>query len=164
MLSPIVAERAAQPYMAIRTLVTMQTIGEVLPGLHPQVRRWLRAHGLQPAGQPFFKFSLIDMDRKLEVEDGFPIAATMTGDDQVLAGVRPAGRYATLRYIGHPDGLVDATAFLRESAGREGLTRDMANTPDGERWAASLEIGETDPADQPGTTKWTTQLAFRLAD
>jgi hypothetical protein len=36
-------------------------------------------------------------------------------------------------------------------------------TPDGERWAARLEIYETDPAVEPDMTKRTTLLAFRLS-
>jgi hypothetical protein len=40
----------------------------------------------------------------------------------------------------------------------------MTNTPDGQRWAARLEIRETDADDEPDMAKWTTQLAFRLAD
>jgi effector-binding domain-containing protein len=81
----------------------------------------------------------------------------------VLAGVLPAGRYATLRHTGHPDALLGVTAALLEWAGKEGLAWDVTSTPDGDRWAARLEIYETDPAVEPDMTKWTTQLAFRLA-
>ncbi|HEX3964848.1 MAG TPA: hypothetical protein VHZ03_50760 [Trebonia sp.] len=56
------------------------------------------------------------------------------------------------------------TASLLEWAGQEGPTWDMANAQDGERWAARLEIYETDPAVEPDMTKWITQLAFRLSD
>jgi effector-binding domain-containing protein len=164
MLNPVVAERPAQQYVAIRAQVTMQTIGAVLPPLHPQVFAWLGSRSIPPAGPPFWKYNVIDMDRGLEVEVAVPVAAPVDGDDGVLAGVLPAGRYATLRYTGHPDGLADATATLRDWASREGLTWDMTNTPAGERWAARLEIYETNPADEPDMTKWTTQLAFRLAD
>ena len=65
---------------------------------------------------------------------------------------------------GHPDGLLGATASLLEWASQEDLTWDMTSTPDGERWAARLEIYETDPAVEPDMAKWTTQLAFRLSD
>ncbi len=164
MLHPVVTERPAQPYVAIRSQVTMQTIGTVLPPLHPQVFAWLGSRYIPPAGPPFWKYNVIDMDRGLEVEVAVPVAAPVDGDDRVLAGVLPAGRYATLRYTGHPDGLADATATLRDWASGEGLTWDMTNTPAGERWAARLEIYETNPADEPDMTKWTTQLAFRLAD
>jgi effector-binding domain-containing protein len=81
---------------------------------------------------------VIDMDRVLEVEVGVPVVTPVDGDDRGLAGVLPAGRYATLQYTGHPDGLLGATAALREWASQEGLTWDMTSTPDGERWAARL--------------------------
>jgi hypothetical protein len=74
-VTPVIAERTEQLYVAIRALVTMQTLGQVVPGLHPEVRRWLRSQGLQPAGRPFFRYNVIDMDRQLEDEAGFPVAA-----------------------------------------------------------------------------------------
>jgi effector-binding domain-containing protein len=159
---PRIVERTEQPYVAIRALVTMQTLGEVLPGLHPEVRRWLRSQGVLPAGQPFFKYNVIDMERQLEVEAGFPIAAAMTGDDRVLAAVLPAGRYATLRHIGHPDGLVGATRKLLDWAAQQDLAWDVEAISEGQRWTARLEIYQYDPP--PDMDAWETELAFRLAN
>jgi effector-binding domain-containing protein len=164
MQTPVVAERPAQPCVAINAQVTMQTMDTILVPLHPQVFGWLGERGIPPAGPPFWKYNVIDMDGLLEVEVGVPVAAPADGDDRVLADVLPAGRYATVRYTGHPDGLIDVVASLRSWASQEGLTWDMTNTEDGERWGARLEIYETDPAVEPDMTKWTTQLAFRLAD
>ena len=161
---PEVNERVAQPYVAIRAQVTMQNLGAILPPLMPQVFGWLGERNIAPAGAPFWKYDVIDMARFLEVEVGVPVSAPADGDERVLAGVLPAGRYASVRYTGHPDGLVGAVASLLEWASEEGLTWDMTNTQDGERWAARLEIYETDPAVEPDMNKWTTQLAFRLAD
>jgi effector-binding domain-containing protein len=163
MTTPVVAERPAQPYVAIRAQVTMQTMDTILVPLHPQVFAWLGERSIPPAGPPFWKFNVIDMDRLLEVEVGVPLPAPVDGDDRVLAGMLPAGRYATVRYTGHPDGLMGVTASLREWAAEEGLTWDMTDTPNGERWAARLEIYETDPIVEPDLTKGVTQLAFRLA-
>jgi effector-binding domain-containing protein len=164
MLTPVIAERPAQPYVAIRAQVTMQTMDTVLAPLLPQVFAWLRERNIPSAGPPFWKYNVIDMDRLLEVEVGVPVTVRVDGDDKVLAGVLPFGRYATVRYTGHPNGLISAIASLREWARQEGLTWDMTDTPDGERWAARLEIYETDPSVEPDMTKWSTQLAFRLAD
>jgi len=158
-----VTERPSQPYVAIKAHVTMQTIGTVLPGLHPRVFAWLGERGVAPTGAPFWKYNVVDMERGLEVEVGVPVAATVDGDDQVLAGVLPPGRYATLRYTGHPDGLAGATAALFEWADEQNLTWDVRPGPDGDQWAARLEIYETDPAVEPDMTKWTTQLSFRLS-
>jgi effector-binding domain-containing protein len=161
---PEVITRDAQPYVAIRAIVTMQTIGTVLPELHPQVFAWLGERGIPPVGPPFWKYNVIDMERALEVEVGAPVAAAVDGDDRVLAGVLPAGRYASLRYTGNPDGLVGATASLLDWAAQQHLAWDVSQTEDGDQWAGRLEIYETDPAVEPDMAKWTTQLAFRLAD
>src|SRR5580693_8214365 len=139
MLTPVVAQRAAQPYVAIRAQVTMPTMDTILVPLGPRVFAWLRERDVPPAGPPFWKYNVIDMDRLLEVEVGVPVATPVDGDDRVLAGVLPAGRYVTLRHTGHPDGLIDVIASLQEWAKREGLAWDRADTPDGERWAARLE-------------------------
>ena len=42
----------------------------VLPAVHPEVEAWLKRAGVPIAGDPFFKFNLIDMDHELEVEVG----------------------------------------------------------------------------------------------
>jgi len=157
-----VIERTAQPYVAIKARVSMQTIGTILPELHPQVFAWLRERDIPPAGAPFWKYNLIDMSREMEVEVGVPVAAVADGDDRVLAGVLPPGRYATLRYTGHPDGLFDATVSLLKWAKEQDLTWDVRQTPDGEKWTSRLEIYETDPVVEPDLSKWVTHLAFRL--
>lgn len=164
MFTPIVAQRQAQPYVAIRAQVTMEAMASTLPPLIPQVFAWLGERGIPSAGPPFWKYNVIDMARLLEIEVGVPVTAPVDGDDRVLADVLPAGRYVTLRHTGHPDGLIDVVASLQEWAKQEGLAWDRTDTPDGERWAARLEIYETDPAVEPDMNKWTTELAFRLSD
>jgi RNA polymerase sigma-70 factor (ECF subfamily) len=159
-VTPVIAERTEQPYVAIRALVTMQTLGQVVPGLHPEVRRWLRSQGLQPAGRPFFRYNVIDMDRQLEVEAGFPVAAPVSGEDQVLAAVLPAGRYATLWHTGHPDGLVGASETLLDWAAQQGLAWDVTSTPDGQKWGCRLEIYHDEPGQD--MNDWKTELAFKL--
>jgi effector-binding domain-containing protein len=129
-----------------------------------EVFGWLGARGLGPAGAPFFKYNLIDMERELEVEAGVPVAAAVDGDDQVISGVLPAGRYATLTHVGHPSELVKVTGALLDWAATQGLRWDMSPADGGERWGCRLEIYLTDPSQEPDMSKWETQLAFRLAD
>ena len=69
---PHIIERPAQPYAAIKAQVTMQTLGTVLPGLHPRVFAWLGERGVAPTGAPFWKYNVVDMERGLEVEVGVP--------------------------------------------------------------------------------------------
>jgi hypothetical protein len=87
-----VIERSAQPYVAIKSQVTMQTLGAVLPGLHPHVFAWLGQRGISPAGAPFWKYNVIDMNRSLEVEVGVPVAAAVPATTRCWrACSRPAG-------------------------------------------------------------------------
>jgi effector-binding domain-containing protein len=161
--APEITERAEQPYVAVKARVTMQAISTIADRLG-EVFGWLAAHGVAPAGAPFLKYNVIDMARELEIEAGVPVAAAVDGDGSVLPGVLPAGRYATVTYVGHPAKLVDATAELLAWASGEGLVFDVSQTDAGERWGGRLEIFLTDPAKQPDMDKWETQLAFRLAD
>ena len=104
------------------------------------------------------------MARELEIEAGVPLAAAVDGDDHVVAGVLPAGRYATVTHTGHPSELVDVTGALLDWAAEQGLTWDISPAEDGDRWGARVEFYLTDPREEPDMSKWQTQLAFRLAD
>jgi effector-binding domain-containing protein len=160
--APVIVERAAQPYVAIRGTVGMDRIPEIADRM-PEVFIWLGERGIEPAGPPFFKYNLIDMARQLEIEVGVPVASSVDGDGTVLSGVLPAGRYATVTHVGHPAELVATTAALLEWAEKQGLTWDVSESPAGERWAARLESYHTDPAEEPDMNKWEIELAFRLA-
>lgn len=159
---PRVAERVATPYVAITANVTMDELAVVVPPLTGEVFGWLQAHGAAPAGAPFWKYNVIDMERGLEVEAGFPVAEPIEGDERVRAGVLPAGRYATLMNVGHPSTLMDATGRLLRWGDEHDLVWDASPSPEGERWACRLEIY----LDEPGQdmNDWHTELAFRLAD
>ena len=160
---PGIVERAEQPYVAIRGLVTMQTIGAVADRF-PEIFGWLAARGVVPAGAPFLEYNLIDMERQLEIEAGIPVVAAVDGDDQILFGVLPAGRYATVTHVGRFDGLIDVTAALLGWAAKQGLEWDMSETDHDQRWGCRLEVYKTDPSEEPDMDKWETELAFRLAD
>ena len=114
-------------------------------------------------GAPFLKYNVIDMARQLEIEAGVPVAAAIDDDGDVLSGVLPSGRYATVTHVGHPDKLIDVTAALLAWASAQGLNFDMSETGQGDRWGCRLEIYLTDPSQEPDMNKWETQLAFRLA-
>src|SRR5690349_15581703 len=93
---PQLEDRPAQPYVAIRTQVTMQELGPTIPQLLGEVFGWLGKQGGAPARPPFVRFLVIDMAAQLDIEVGVPIAAAVATEGRVAAGELPAGRYATL--------------------------------------------------------------------
>jgi effector-binding domain-containing protein len=159
--TPEITERPAQPYVAVGAEVTM----EQLPGLADrlgEVFGWLAERGIAPAGPPFFRYNVIDMEQRLAVEAGVPVPTAVGGDDRVTAGVLPAGQYATAIHVGPYDGLIGAVDNLLQWAEAQGLEWDKSPAEAGEHWGCRLEIYLTNPAEQPDATKWETQLAFRL--
>jgi effector-binding domain-containing protein len=159
--APEITERRAQPYVAIRARVTMAE----LPGLADrfgEVFGWLAEHDVTAAGAPFFRYNVIDMERQLEVEAGVPVHTEVEGDGHVVAGVLPAGRYATAIHSGPYDGLIGAVEDLLRWADSQGLDWDKSSADDGEHWGCRLEVYVTDPSELPDPADWETELAFRL--
>ena len=61
--APEIETRAEQPYVAVRAKVTMGEIA-AFARRFGEVFGWLDGHGLVPAGPPFFKYNVIDMQHR----------------------------------------------------------------------------------------------------
>ena len=160
---PIVAERDPRPYVFIPRTVTMATIASAADEIPPLIG-WLAEHGAAPAGPPFLRYNVIDMERELQLEAGVPVAAMVAAEGRVESGELPGGRYVTAIHTGPYDQLVTAVRDLLDWAAGQGLTWDKQESPDGEHWGCRLEAYPVNPAEQPDPAKWETELAFRLAD
>lgn len=160
---PEITQRAAQPCVGISAWVTMAGVGSVADRI-PEIFGWLGARGIAPAGPPFFRYHIIDMERQLQVEAGVPVASAVDDDGDIRAGTLPGGRFVVMTHTGAPDTLMGATGELLDWAAARGLAWDVTPTDEGESWGCRLEFYLTDPAEQPDLSKWQTQLAFRLAD
>ena len=158
--SPTIETRMYQPYAAIPVKVTMEELGSVVPPLTSRVFGWLAGRGITPAGPPFWRYVVVDMDTELELETGIPVASPVEGNGEIRAGVPPAGRYATVVHTGHPDTLVTATRDLLDWAAQRGLEWDT----EGMTWGCRLEEYLSDPEEVPDMRNWQTRLAFRLRD
>lgn len=164
---PTVVVRPEQPYVAIAGRVTMQTFGVVADRI-PELFGWLAARQIAPVGAPFLRYNVIDMEREFEIEAGVPVAEVVkVADDEpgdLFAAVLPAGRYAAVRHVGHPDELVEVNRRLLDWAEHRGLRWDVSDTERGQRWGCRTETYETDPRVEADPHNWTIALAFRLAD
>jgi len=80
----------------------------------------------------------------------------------VLAGVLPAGRYASLVHRGPYEQLYDANGALFGWIKEQGLKIDVTESAEGERFGCRLEIYLTDPAVEKDPQKWETEVAIRL--
>ncbi len=159
MAEPTIVERDEQPYVALRGKVAMDGIGAFADRMH-EVIGWIAARNIEPVGAPFFKYDVVDMDAGLVMEIGFPIEERHSGEEEIVGGVLPAGRYASVTHHGHPDGLLGATRDLLAWAEKEGHEWDA----NGNNWTCRLEIYKSDPREVPDMNDWETELLFRLRD
>ena len=134
----------------------MREIATVLPPLVNEVFAWLASKGIQPAGAPFWRYLVVDMKGKLEIDVAVPVAVAPPSDKHIVVDFLPAGRYATLLHTGHSEGLQKVTAKLLSWAESKGIGWQM----NGGKWGGRVEWYLTDPASEPDMTKWQTELAF----
>ena len=161
---PKLIHRREQPYVAIRTKVPIP-FGALLPPMWDEVHAWLVSRNLAAAGAPFIRYLTTDMETRLDIEVGFPVAAAVTGDGRISAGILPAGRYAVLEYTGpyEGDGVFKANVAMMEWAKEKDIVWYTSTKDNVEWWGTRLEIYLTSPASEPDSNKWQTQLAFLVA-
>jgi len=159
---PKIEERAAQHYAGIQATVPMGGISGAVDDAFPELFGWLAGTGTAPAGPPFIRYLVIDMEASLQLELGVPVAEPMPESGRIRPGTLPAGRYVVLRHVGPYDGLIDANAALQRWARERGLEFDMTDTPKGSAWGARFEEYITDPSGEPDPSKWETDVAYLL--
>jgi effector-binding domain-containing protein len=162
-VQPTIVQRDEQPYVGRRESIMMTEFARVadhLPGMFGS----LGERGVAVTGPPFFRYRVIDMSAELVVDAGIPVAGPVDVEEPTFVDVLPAGRYATVTHVGHPDELMAVTAKLLDWAQDHGLAWDMTPTAEGEVWGARLEVLLSNPAEEPDMHKWRTALFFRLAD
>ena len=146
--------RAEQPYAAVKATVTLETFPKIAHRF-PEVMQWLADRELPITGAPFFRYLRVT-DDEFEVEAGIPTIAEVPGEGEVFTATLPSGQYVVAVHEGGLDGLAAVTDRL--------LAHTVRFDRDGERWGARLETYFTDPAVEPDQSKWTTEVAIRLAD
>ena len=161
MTEPRIVERTAQPYVALRRTVGIP-FGDVVDQTLPRLWRWLESHAIEPAGPPFFKYDLIKMPDRLEIQFGVPLAAVPAIDREIVTGVLPAGRYATLTYHGPYNQLTAANGALIDWVRQNALELDAESTPEGERFACRFESYTNDPREVQNPADWETVLYYKL--
>jgi effector-binding domain-containing protein len=157
---PKLEQRPERPYAGIRCNVTMLEIATVLPPLIREVFAWLGERHATPAGPPFFRYRVIDMSRRLEIDVGVPVAAALSGDQRVIVDTLPGGQYATVIHTGNPAQLVEANAALQKWGSRNGIKWRESKVERGTAWASRLEIYLTDPATESDPNRWQTEIAY----
>lgn len=161
---PKIIERSPQAYAFMRFTVRMDEMMKPAEEGFPLVFKTLAEQGIQPIGAPFYNYRRINMAETLDVEAGIAVEQPGSATKHVTFATLPEGRFATLRWHGHPDQLEAVTAMLIGWLRLTEQPLDVEERADGDHFACRLELYETDPAAQPDMSQWMTELAFKLKD
>lgn len=159
---PKIDERPEKPYMGIRIQTPFKGMFTVVDKhLFKELRAWMNQAGIAPAGSPFLRYHVINMEGEMDIEVGMPVANVLPGNGRVSPGVLPGGRYASLIYINN--GYTGNSVLTRWGI-ENGLAFEQWAEPQGTAFRARYERFLTDPKIQPLKTKWEVEVAIKLAD
>lgn len=161
---PTIVERKAQLYVAVRERVALDEMRPVVDRAFTTLFGWIDSNGVVPSGAAFFRYNLIDMEGKFEIEFAVPVAESAPTDGEVVEGTLPAGRYGQVTWTGPYDALFDVNAVLVGWAREKGIQWDVRETPEGDRFAARFEVYENNPAEVSSPDELVTTVAIRIAD
>lgn len=161
-VEPKLEYRKEQPYVAVRAQVDIP-FGDLLGGLWGEANAFLVSKGLTPSGPPFIRYLTTDMNKKLDIEVGFPVDNIVDGNYRITIGTFPEGQYAVFLYFGHYDNLKAVTAEFLAWAEENKITWQTTTKDEVEWWAGRIEWYPTDPDTEPDPKKWQTELSFLIS-
>jgi DNA-binding transcriptional MerR regulator len=163
---PIIEERPAQHHVSIRSQVAMKDMPEVILQHINEVAAWLGQQNVEPDGAPIIRYYACPAAADSAIVDmavGFLVGRVLSGNERILADTLPAGRYASLIYIGVENG-IPGNAALIEWANNQGIQWDSWENTIGEAFAGRIEHLIDGPDDDPNPSNWKTEVAIKLVE
>lgn len=165
-IQPIVSDRTAQSYAAIRLKVKRDKLPDVVPRALGDVFAFLEEQQIAPCGPPLIRYLVVDYRTgNVEVEIGIPAECdTLRSNAAVCVGWLPAGSYASAMHRGPYETLVDTTAALLDWAKQSGIGWAVSEKGDVATWGARVEHYLVGPPNENDPGKWQTEAAIQLAE
>jgi effector-binding domain-containing protein len=125
----------AQSALVIKSKVKVEQAGEAIGGILGRIGAYLGKQGLNPTGSPFTR-TYSHKDGVLEFEAGFPVAASVKGDNDIIRTELPKGKVAVTTHIGSQDTSPEAYKALHVWMNKNGKKEagapwEMYISPDG---------------------------------
>lgn len=113
--------RDPQPTLAVRTRAPVERLPQVLGPAFGAVMQHAGRLGAAPSGPPYVAYYNMDM-QALDLEIGFPFAAALKGEGEVLACEIPGGKLAECLHVGPYDQIGAAYDALQKWIEAKGYT------------------------------------------
>ena len=162
---PALQQVEAEPYVAARAGVSMDTFRSVVDSNFSRSFQWLAKEGLAPAGPPFIRYLSLDANGEPDrIELGVCVAHPGEPGDGLGGGEVPAGEYVIYTHVGpyihaELEDLEDATDKVLAWARDQGIELSVsAREGGGQKLGASFEFYPVDPMSEDDFTKWETKI------
>jgi effector-binding domain-containing protein len=158
---PKIERRKKQNCVAIRMAVPIP-FGKYLQPTWDEVYDWLKSKDIKPSSPALIRYLTTDMSKELDIDVGFTVDKAVKGNDRIIADFLPAGRYATLLYVGpyKGKGIFKATVALLDWAKENKVKWDTSKKKGVEWWNGRAEFYFSDPATEKDPSKFKAELAF----
>ena len=144
-----IVDLSPQPTAVVREQVRMDALQDFFGRAFGTVMNAIAAQGLQPIGPPFGYYHGMPTEM-VDVEAGFPVAASIKPGDGVIASSLPGGRAVESLHVGPYDTLPETYAEVQRRIEAEGLQ------PASDMWEYYL----TDPESEPDPATWQTRIVW----
>jgi effector-binding domain-containing protein len=159
--TPVIDQRPETDYLGIRIQTPFRGMFRHIDAITKELANWFMAQAITPAGPPFLRYHVIDMQGEMDMEYAIPVEAAMAGDERIRPATLPAGRYVSLIYSG--SGMQGNKALI-EWARAHHLQFDRWDNEKGDVFRARYERYLTDPKIEHRKTLRDVEVAIKLAD
>jgi effector-binding domain-containing protein len=143
-----IQEFPSRPTLTIRTRTSIETLPEVIGKSLEAIVGRLCQVGENPVGPPFVAYYNMDM-QDLDIELGFPVSRTLSGEGEIQESEIPAGKFAFCIHTGPYNEIEPAYHALSAWVKEQGFKAS----------GAAYEFYLNDPAEIPPEALQT-QIAF----
>ncbi|MBG6225090.1 effector-binding domain-containing protein [Arthrobacter sp. CAN_A2] len=144
-----IMEHGEQLTAGVREKVPMTELTGFFSRAFQDTMAALQAQGVQPTGAPFGKY-YGPPGAVVDVEAGFPVAATIAPAGNVLPGTLPAGRVVEATHTGPYDTLADTYSEIQS------YFMEAKLAPEPVMWESYL----SDPEVEPDPATWRTAICW----
>lgn len=128
----------------------------------PRVYQWLADQEIVPQGGPLYIYRHVGKpDDPVDLTVAVPVADPVKPTSGFILGSLPAGTYIVGRHVGPPDQIPESHAKVQQWAEQNEYRLDVLRDDDGALWTGHAEHFLSDPAEEPDTSKWITELLFK---
>jgi effector-binding domain-containing protein len=162
--SPIQVTLDAQHYAAIRVQARQSESRDIVPVLLAEVHDWLTSHRIPTTGPALIRYLAIDFTTgAMDIQVGFPIAASTPTHQRVEFATQPAGTYLIAVHRGSYDSLPKTTDLLLGWAKDHAVKLMAHENGNQEEWTARFEHYLVGPATENNPRHWHTEIAILRA-